>query len=233
MRTVKPLASKCVDPALPAAGGHPEAVDEHDGVGAVVHEVTSVPWCAERQESMKASRSACSRSRSVSGSAWPLPSYVDERGAVDQRGGPLAADLEGHDLVVVAVDHQGRDVDLRQVGAEVGGRERRDALVGAAVAAGHALQPERVAEALGHVPGAVVAEERAVGEVAVELRAVGGLAGADRVEDLDRQALGVVVGAQHQRRDRRDQHQPRDPGGAVPGRRSARSRRRRSSGRPG
>ena len=26
------------------------------------------------QESMKASRSACSRSRSVSGSAWPLPS---------------------------------------------------------------------------------------------------------------------------------------------------------------
>ena len=63
---------------------------------------------------------------------------------------------------------------------------------------------------------AVVAEERPVGEVAVELGAVGGLAGADLVEDLDRQALGVVVGAQHQRRDGGDQHELGDAVAAVP-----------------
>ena len=48
--------------------------------------------------------------------------------------------------------------------------------------------------ALVDVVVAVVAEERAVGEVAVELGAVGGLARPDPVEDLDRQAVGVVVG---------------------------------------
>ena len=75
-----------------------------------------------------------------------------QHGAAIDLGGALAADVERHDLVVVTVDDQGRDVDLRQVRAEVGGREGRDALVGAAVAAGHALQPERVAEALGTSP---------------------------------------------------------------------------------
>ena len=52
-----------------------------------------------------------------------------------------------------------------------------------------------VADALGDLDAlAVVAEERPVREVAVELRAVGQRAGADAVEDLDRHAARVVVG---------------------------------------
>ena len=128
----------------------------------------------------------------------------------------LAADLERDDLVVVAVDDEGGHVDLGQIRAEVGGRERRDALVGGAVPAGHALQPERVAEALVDVVVAVVPEEGAVREIAVQLGAVGRLARADLVEDGDRQTLGVVVGLQHEGRNRRHENELRDPLAAVP-----------------
>jgi hypothetical protein len=117
-----------------------------------------------------------------------------EGGARDEVRGPSAADLERHDLVVVAVDHQGGDVDLPEVRAEVGGGERGDALVGGVMSAGRALEPEGVAEALVDVAAAVVPEERAVGEAAVELGPVGGLARADLVDDPDRQTRGVVVG---------------------------------------
>ena len=40
---------------------------------------------------------------------------------------------------------------------------------------------------------------------------------AEAVEDLDRQAAGVGVGLQHQRRDGADQHRLGDPAGAVTG----------------
>jgi hypothetical protein len=67
------------------------------------------------------------------------------------------------------VDDQGGDIDRGQVRPEVGGGERGDALVGAAVAAGHALQPEGVPEPLVDVVVTVVTEEGAVGQIAVEL----------------------------------------------------------------
>ena len=165
---------------------------------------------------MNSSRSACSRSRSVSGRAWRAALVDLEHRTGDELGGPLAADLERDDLVVVPVDHQGRDVDLGQVGSEVGGRERRDALVRGAVPTRHPLQPERVAEALVDVLVAVVPEERPVREVAVELGPVRGLAGPDPVEHVERQPLGVVVGLQHERWHGRHEHEPGDPCGAVP-----------------
>jgi hypothetical protein len=105
----------------------------------------------------------------------PASSIDPQGGARNDPGGSLAADFERHDRAVITVDHQGRDVDLLQIRAEVGGRERRDALVGGTVSAGHALQPEGVAEPLVDVTPAVVPEERAIGEVAVELRPPGGL----------------------------------------------------------
>jgi hypothetical protein len=37
--------------------------------------------------------------------------------------------IDRHDLVVVAVDHQRRLVEAREVAREIGGRERRDAVV--------------------------------------------------------------------------------------------------------
>ena len=70
----------------------------------------------------------------------------------------------------------------------------------------HALKPERVDHALRDFRARPVeAEERATGEILVELRAVGEGAGADAVEHFDRQAAGIGRRLQHQRRDRRDQ----------------------------
>ena len=140
-----------------------------------------------------------------------------ELGAFDPRGGRLPADLEGHDLVVVAVDDQRRHVERVEVGAEVGGGERRDGLVGVAVARLHALVPERVAYPPGRVgAGAVGAEERPVGEVAVELGTVGEGSRPEAVEHLDRHPARVVGRAQHERGHRRDECDLHDPAGAVP-----------------
>ena len=66
-------------------------------------------------------------------------------------------------------------------------------------------------------PGPVEAVERPGGDVAVELGAVEGGAFTEAVEHLDRQAAGVGVGLQHQRRHRADQHRLGHPAGAVPG----------------
>ena len=52
-------------------------------------------------------------------------------------------------------------------------------------------------------------------QILEELRAIGGDAGADLVEHLDRQAAGIGRRLQHQRRDRADQHGLGDRAGAV------------------
>src|ERR1022692_1786561 len=122
---------------------------------------------------------------------------------------------DGHDLVVVAVDDQGRDVDLLEVFGEVGLGEGLDAVVRALHADAHAHQPERVAQALGHGVAGPVGAVEGRAEVLVELGPVGGEAGAEAVEHLDRQAAGVSAGLQHQRRDRAQEHGPGDAGGAV------------------
>ena len=62
--------------------------------------------------------------------------------------------------------------------------------------------------------GAVVAVE-GQGEVLVELRAVGDEAGAKTVEDGHREAFGVLVGLQHERRDGADEDGLGDAAGAV------------------
>ncbi|MNZ70055.1 hypothetical protein D3C78_883750 [compost metagenome] len=81
----------------------------------------------------------------------------------------------------------------------------------------HALHPERIDDALrGPCAGPVVAEERAAGDIPVQLRTVGDGAGADIVEDHDRQALGVLLGQQHERRHGRDQPGLGDTPGAMP-----------------
>ena len=68
----EPLLLVAVDPALPAAGRHPQSVDEDDGVGRggsgrVAHGMASL------RESMDARGSARSRSRSVSGGRVRCP----------------------------------------------------------------------------------------------------------------------------------------------------------------
>ena len=63
------------------------------------------------------------------------------------------------------------------------------------------------------VPVEAVERQR---QILVELRAVGGDAGADLVEHVDRQAARVGRRLQHQRRHRADQHRLGDALGAVP-----------------
>ena len=53
-----------------------------------------------------------------------------ERGVLDHLRRAVPADRDRHDLVVVAVDDQRRDVELLQVLGEVGLGERLDAIVG-------------------------------------------------------------------------------------------------------
>ena len=52
-------------------------------------------------------------------------------------------------------------------------------------------------------------------EILEKLRAVGEDAGAETVEDLHRQAPGIILGLQHERRHRADQHGLGHPLGAV------------------
>ncbi|KAG0752087.1 hypothetical protein G6F24_013812 [Rhizopus arrhizus] len=140
----------------------------------------------------------------------------DQPGVLDQLCRLAAGDVDRHDLVVIAVDDQRRHIELLQVGAEIGGRERSDRIVGVLVAALHALRPPRIDQALGHLRArAVEAVERARRDVLVQLRAVFHLRLADAVEHFNRQTVGVVGGLQHERRHRADQHRLLHPAGAM------------------
>src|SRR4051794_4463391 len=71
-----------------------------------------------------------------------------QRRARDELGRERGGIGERHDLVVVAVDEEGRHVETLEVFGEVRLRERLDAVVGRVEAGHHPLQPERVAYAL-------------------------------------------------------------------------------------
>ncbi|MND76729.1 hypothetical protein D3C80_683840 [compost metagenome] len=112
--------------------------------------------------------------------------------------------------------HQRRHVELLQVFGEVGFRERLDAVIGVLVAGHHALHPEPVDHALGRFRVRLVeAEERAAGEVDVQLRTVGQRGLADAVEHFQRQAAGVGFGLEHQRWHRGNQPGLGHAAGAV------------------
>ena len=102
-----------------------------------------------------------------------------------------------------------------QVFGQVGFGEGLDAKIGGGEAGHHALEPEGVADAFGDFcAGPVVAVERQR-EVLEKLRAVGHDAGAEPVEDLDRQAAGIGGGLEHERRDGADEDGLGDALGAV------------------
>ena len=140
-----------------------------------------------------------------------------EDGAGHQRRRDPRGPPDRDDLVVVAVQHEGRHVELRQVLREIGLREGLDAVVGVLVAGHHALHPERVDHALRRRrAGAVVTEEGPARQVDVELRAIGERAGAQTVEDVDRHAVGIGRRLHHQRRHRGDQAGRLHASGTVP-----------------
>jgi hypothetical protein len=129
-----------------------------------------------------------------------------QRGLGQQLGRQRRGVGDRHDLVVVAVQHERGHVDLLQVLGEVGLRERLDAVVVRLDGARHALHPPVLADAFGDLrAGAVVAVERQR-DVAVELGAIAGDAGAQAVEHVDRQPARVGRRPEHERRHGTDQH---------------------------
>jgi hypothetical protein len=140
---------------------------------------------------------------------------LEQRVLHDLRGEPRRI-VDGHDLVVAAVDDERWHVDLLEVLGEVGLREGLDAEVGRREAGHHALEPERLADALGDLRArAVVAVERQA-QFLPELRPIGEHGGPELVEGLDRRAAGVGRRLEHEWRDRADEHGLGHAGGAVP-----------------
>src|SRR5882724_6183397 len=125
-------------------------------------------------------------------------------------GGP-----DRDDLIIVAVQDQGRHVELLEVLGVVGLGEHLDALVEPDEAAEHALKPEGIPQALGDLGAGTVGSEEWGAEVLQELRAVGEGGGAELIEGLDRGAAGIGGRLEHERRNRADQHGLGHPLGAV------------------
>src|SRR5215472_7231471 len=116
---------------------------------------------------------------------------VDLLRAVDEPGGFPGRVLDGNDLVVLAVQDQSRDIELMEVLGEIGLGEGLDAVVGVVQPGLHAPQPELVQHALGDLGTRPVSTIELHGKLFVELRPVPGQAGAQAVEDLNRQPLRI------------------------------------------
>ena len=116
-----------------------------------------------------------------------------------------------NDLVVVAVQDQGRNVELLEVSGEVGFREGLDAVEGAFEAGLHPLQPERIPNALRHVRARPIEAVERQTEILEELRSVGENAGPDRIEHFERQSARIGSRLQHEGRNRTDQDCLGDP----------------------
>ena len=119
--------------------------------------------------------------------------------------------LDGNDLVVLAVHDQGRDIELLEVLGEIGLGEGLDAFVSVLEAGLHAPEPELIQDALGDLGPRPVRAVKHHSQVFVELGAVLKEAAPQAVEHLDRQALGIGRGLQHDRRYGGEQDRFADP----------------------
>ena len=147
-------------------------------------------------------------------SAFTMPAWVVHMPCVDferavleqlRRQGRGVGD--GHDLIIVAMQDEGRHRDAHQVLGEIGLREGLDAIVMRLGAAHHALAPPVPDHRLRcRCARAVEAVERTGREIEVELRPVGGELPAQIVEDADRQTARIAFRLQHEWGDCADQH---------------------------
>jgi hypothetical protein len=138
-----------------------------------------------------------------------------QRRALDQLRRQHRRGTDRHDLIVVAMQDQGRLVDLLEVFSLVRFREGLNAKIAGGHAGHHALQPEGLAHALRNLRFRPVVAVEGHGQVLEELRAVAQHTLADAVEDIDRQTAGIGCRLQHQRRNCADQNCLRDPVRAV------------------
>ena len=152
----------------------------------------------------------------VQGMACGPPSIDDELQVVDQAGQPLAGLVQRQHLVCVALNHQGRHVDLGQVGAEVGGPGADAGHRGG----GRGGDGEVPAGLPGLIADQGAAQSAGVVEVVQEAlhpgRGVGRGGLGEPVEQAAGHPVGVVGRLQQVRRDRGDQHSLGHPRPVVP-----------------
>ncbi len=143
-------------------------------------------------------------------------SRIDLQGRVlDELGGEQGRVADWHDLVVIAMDDQGRNVELLEVFRLVRLGEGLDAVECTFETDLHRPQPEGVPKALRYLGTRSVGAVEGCAEILVELRAVRGDPGADLVERLDGQAARIGLRLEHQRRHRAHQHGLGQARGAV------------------
>src|ERR1041385_1232552 len=103
-----------------------------------------------------------------------------------------------NDLIVARVHDEGWDIELLEVLAEVGLRERLDALVGVLQAGLHAQGPEVIEDALRDLGTFAVGAEERHGKIPPELRTVLREPGPQVVENVDRKAFGIAPSLEHE-----------------------------------
>src|SRR5262249_22077937 len=113
---------------------------------------------------------------------------VDFLRALDQPGRFPRRVLDWHDLVVLTVHDQGRNIELLEVLGEIGFGESLDAFVGVLQPGLHAPEPKLIQNTLGNLSPRPVGAVELNRQVLVELRAVLRDGTAQFVEHLDRQA---------------------------------------------
>ncbi len=117
---------------------------------------------------------------------------IDLQGRVlDELGGEQGRVSDRHDLVVVSVDDQGRNVERLEVFRLVCLGEGFDAVEGAFEADGHRPQPEHVPSALRHLGTRSVGPEEGGAEILVELRTICTQTGAELIEHLNGEAAWI------------------------------------------
>src|SRR3989442_596852 len=132
---------------------------------------------------------------------------IDLQGrALDDLGGEQGRVSDRHDLVVVAVDDQGRNIEPLEVFRLVRLGEGLDAVEGPFEADGHRPQPERVPRALRDLGTRSVGPEEGGAEILVELRTIGTQTGAELIEHLNGEAAWIGRRLEHQRGYRSHQH---------------------------
>src|SRR6202041_2012405 len=101
---------------------------------------------------------------------------------------------ERHNLIIVTLNDQRRDVHALQVLRLIRLGERLDAKVGRRESRHHPLQPKSFAHALRSLVAGTVVSVEGQRQILKELRTVGEDPGSDTIEYTERQAAGIAGG---------------------------------------
>ena len=138
-----------------------------------------------------------------------------EDGSLNNPGRKQGRSTDRYDLVVVTVENQRWDVELLEILSEIGFGEGFDGVVTGFNSGDHALEPERIAQALRDFAAGTVGAVEWGAQIFPELRTIFLNVGTDFVEDFYRQTGGIIGGLEHERRNCADEDGFRNALGTV------------------